>query len=144
MYACQLQRQDKNLEKATLHLQRIRFKEKERHDNKHSICVEELIVGQVVLLYNTRCKKDISWKLSFKWLGLYRICNAVKNKGTYIFEELNKSRLFGTFADDRLKSFYPWQRLHLDHASNLDDFLLSNGNNNLSDVPDNLPDPEYG
>lgn len=70
----------------------------------------------------------------------------MKDKGTYLLEELDGSRLAGTFAGDRLKKFHLWQRLHLDHASdldledlpNLDGFLLNNGNSNLFDVHDDL------
>ena len=152
MRARQLQRQNKDVEEATFHLQRIRLERKECYDDKHSICVEELKIGQVILLYNTRRKKDISRKLSFKWLGLYRIYNAVKDKNTYIFEELDESWLSGTFASDKLKRFYPRQKLHLDHTSdlsfeelfNLDNFLLHDGNSNISDVPDDLSNLEYG
>ena len=148
MRARQLQRRDEDLEEATLHLQRMRLEGKERHDDKHSIRVEELTVGQIVLLHDTRREKDMSRKLSFKWLGPYRICDVVKDKGTYMLEELDGSRLAGTFAGDRLKKFHPRQRLHLDHAPNLDheelpnldEFLLSDGNSDLSDVPDDISD----
>lgn len=37
----------------------------------NNICFKELIIRPVVLLYNTRYKKNITLKLSFKWLGLY-------------------------------------------------------------------------
>lgn len=97
---------------------------------------------QVVLLYDTERKKDMSWKVSLRWLRPYKICNAVKDKGTYLLEELDGSYLAGTFSDNKLKKFHPWQRLHLDHAFdldlenllNLDDFFLNNGNSDLSDV----------
>lgn len=67
-----------------------------------------------------------------------------------MFEELDGSCLFGTFASDRLKRFYPWQKLHLDHTSdlsfeelpNLDDFFLRNGNSNFSHIPNDLSNPE--
>ena len=142
----QLQCRDEDLEEATLHLQCMRLKGKERHDDKHSIRVEELTVGHVVLLHDTRREKDMSRKLSFKWLGPYRICDAVKDKGTYMLEELDGSRLSGTFAGDRLKRFHPRQRLHLDHAPDLDleelpkldDFFLSDSNSDLFDVPDDI------
>ena len=148
MRARQLQRRDEDLEEATLHLQRMRLKGKERHDDKHDICVEELTVGQVVLLHDTRREKDMSRKLAFKWLGPYRISNAVKDKGTYMLEELDGLQLAGTFAGDRLKKFHPRQRLQLDHAPDLDDeeiptldrFLADNSASDLSDAPDDISD----
>ncbi len=98
------------------------------------------------MLHDTRREKDMSRKLSFKWLGPYRICDAIKDKGMYILEELDGSRLAGTFAGDRLKKFHPRQQLQLDHTPNLDheeiptldDFLTSDSESDFSDVPDNL------
>ena len=84
MRARELQRRDEYLEEAVLHLQRMRLEGKERHDKKHGICNEELAIGSIVLLHNTRREKDISQKLAFKWLGPYRIRDAVKEKGTYL------------------------------------------------------------
>ena len=149
MRARQLQRRDEDLEEATLHLQRMRLEGKERHDLKYGIREEELAIGSIVLLHDTRREKDMSRKLAFKWLGPYRISDAVRDKGTYMLEELDGSQLAGTFAGDRLKKFHPRQRLHLDHAPNLDheelpnldEFLLSDGDSDLSDVPDDLSDP---
>ena len=134
MRARQLQRRDEDLEG------------KEQHDLKHGIRQEELAIGNIVLLHDTRREKDMSRKLSFKWLGPYRICDAIKDKGTYILEELDGSQLAGTFAGDRLKKFHPRQQLQLDHAPNLDheeiptldDFLIGDSDSDLSDVPDNL------
>lgn len=146
MRARQLQRRDEDLEEATLHLQCMRLEGKERHDLKHGIREEELAVGSIVLLHDTRREKDMSRKLSFKWLGPYRICDAVKDKGTYVLEELDGSRLAGTFAGDRFKKFHPRQRLQLDHAPDLDreeiptldNFLAGDSDSDLSDALDDF------
>ena len=71
MHARQLNCLDDGFEEATLHLQRMRLKEKERH-GENGIRDEELVVG------------DMSRKLAFKWLRPYQTCDAVKNKGTYM------------------------------------------------------------
>ena len=123
----------------------MRLEGKERHDLKYGIRDEELAIGSIILLHDTRREKDMSRKLSFKCLGLYRICNAVKDKGTYMLEELDRSRRAGNFAGDRLKKFHPCQRLQLDHAPNLnneeiptlDDFLAGDSDSELSDAPTN-------
>ena len=94
----------------------MRLEGKERDNEKHGIRDEELAIGSIVLLHDTRRKKDMSQKLAFKWLGPYRIYNAVGEKGTYMLEEPNGSRLAGTFTGDRLKKFHPRQRLYLDHT----------------------------
>ena len=106
--ARQLQRRDEDLKEVTLHLQRIRLEGKEPHDLKHSIRKEELAAGRIVLLHDTRREKDMSRKLAFKWLGAYQISDAVRDKGTYMLEELDGSQLAGTFAGDRLKKFHSW------------------------------------
>ena len=88
----------------------------------------------------------MSQKLSFRWLGPCRISDAVKDKGTYMLEEPDGSRLCGTFAGDRLKKFHSRQQLHLDHTPdldleeipNLDDFLAADSDSDLSDVPDDF------
>ena len=109
--ARQLQCRDRDLEEATLHLQRMHLEGKEHHDLKHGIRQEEPTIKSNVLLYDTRREKDMSWKLSFKWRGPYQICDAIKNKSTYMLEELHESLLAGTFEGDRLKEFHPYQRL---------------------------------
>ncbi len=106
IHARQLQRQNKDLEEVTLHLQRIRLVTKEWHDLKHSIQKKSLAVGSIILLYDTKREKDISQKLSFKLLELYRICNKVKDNGTYMPEKLDRLRLAGTLAGDRFKKFH--------------------------------------
>ena len=67
-----LHRRDEDLEEAILYLQGMRLECKERLNEKHGICNKELTIGSVVLLHNTRRKKDMSPKLAFKWLGLYQ------------------------------------------------------------------------
>lgn len=148
MRARQLQRRDEDLEEAVLHLQRMRLEGKERHDEKHTTR-EELAIGNIALLHDTKREKDMSQKLAFKWLGPYRIYNTVEGKGTYMLKELDGSRLAGTFAGDRLKKFYPRQSLRLDHVPDLtredvptlEDFLTDDRDDDeLSDVPDNFSD----
>lgn len=143
----QLQYRDKDLEEVVHHLQRMRQKEKEQYDEKYGIRKEELAMGSIVLLNNTRRKKDMLQKLAFKWLGSYKIYHTVERKRTYMLEELDGSRLAGIFAGDRLKKFHPRQRLRLnrtptlDHevVPNLEDFLAAD-DGDLSDVPDNFAD----
>lgn len=120
IHACQLQRQDKDLKEATLHLQQMRLEGKERHNNKHDICIEELTMRQIVLLHNIRRIKIMIRKHTFQWLGLYGISNTVKDKSMYMLGEYDKLQLAGTFADNRLKKFQLWQQLQLDHVPNLD------------------------
>lgn len=66
MRARQLQCKNKDLEEVVHHLQRRWEEEKERHDEKYCIWQEELVLGSIVLLHDTRRKKDMSQKLAFK------------------------------------------------------------------------------
>ncbi len=85
----------------------------------------------------------MSRKLAFKWLGQYQIYYALKRKGTYILEELDRSHLTGTFADDKFKRFHSHQQICPDCTPNLglkviptlEDFLADDSDNNLSDAP---------
>lgn len=83
----------------------MKLEEKERHDKKYGIWYEELVLDNIILLYNTRRKKDMSCKLAFKWLGLYQIYNSI-DKDIYMLEKLDRSRLAGIFAGNRLKKFH--------------------------------------
>ena len=145
MRARQLQCQDKDLEESTLHLQCMRLEGKEHHDEKYDVRHKELVADDVVLLHDTRREKDMFRKLAFQWLGLYQIYNSVKDKDKYMLEELDISRLAGTFAGDKLKKFHLQQRLQLDNApdlgekkiSTLDNFLAGDDNSDLCDTPPN-------
>jgi len=51
-------------------------------------------------------------KLSYKWLGLYRVCKAIPKKGTYILEEFDGTQLAGTHSGNRLKKFVVRNRFY--------------------------------
>ena len=138
MRAHQLQHRDEDVEEAVLYLQRMRLEGKGRHDKKRSIRNEELAIRSIVLLHDTRREKNMSQRLAFKWLGPYRIRDAVKEKGTYLLEELDRSHLAGTFAGDRLKKFHPRQQLRLNHTPELDQEVVPTLEDFLATDDDNL------
>ena len=63
-----------------------------------------------------------------------------------MLEEIDGSRLAGTFAGNRLKKFHPRQRLQLNHVPVqgdeeiliLQEFITSDSDSNLSDAPSEL------
>lgn len=118
------------------------LEQKEWHDLKHAIYEEKLEFESIILLYETYRKKNTLEKLSFNWLGLYKVSNIVKDKSTYMLKKLNRLWLISTFTDNKLKKFDPWQQFLLYYAPNLDyknistiDNLFSDdNNNNLSDA----------
>lgn len=77
-----------------------------QHNLKYGICNKKLAIKNIILLYDTRCKKDMSCKLFFKWLELYQIHNTIKDKGIYMLEKLDGLQLASIFANNRLKKFY--------------------------------------
>lgn len=81
-------------------------------------------MGSIVLLHNTRYKKDMLQKLTFKLLDPSRIYYTVKEKSMYLLKELNRSCLAGIFASDCFKKFYFRQQLYLDHAPNLNQEIV--------------------
>ena len=86
----------------------------EGHDLKYGIRDKELATGSIVLLHDTKREKDKS--RNFQMAGPYRICGAVKEKGTYLLEILDGSRLAGTFAGGRVNKFHPRQEFRLTHV----------------------------
>jgi hypothetical protein len=54
-----------------------------------------------------------NWKLSYKWLGPYRVRKAILEKGTYILEEFDGTPLAGTYTSNRLKKFVERHRFYI-------------------------------
>ena len=109
MRARQLLRRDENIKEAKLHLQRMREQEKELWDAEHVIRSTVIEAGHFVLVHDTQREKDVSRtrKLRYRWLGPYKVAEAIHQKGTYLLQELDGTPLRGTFAGNRLKPFYP-------------------------------------
>jgi RNase H-like domain found in reverse transcriptase/Integrase zinc binding domain len=114
--ALQLRRRDEDVDEASLRLRRMREQAKEQFDETHIIREKELEVGNLVLLYNSRNKTNFSRKakFSFRWLGPYKISHVTTQMGSYHLEELDGTRLVGTYAGNRLKLFH--ERLQEDRA----------------------------
>ena len=54
-----------------------------------------------------------SRKLSYKWLGPYRVRKAIPDKGTYFLEEFDRTELAGTYSGNRLKKFIQRNRFYM-------------------------------
>jgi hypothetical protein len=63
---------------------------------------------EIILLHNIIRERDMlkEQKMYFRWLGLYRVKEAVALKKAYVLKELNGEELGGTIAGNRLKRFY--------------------------------------
>ena len=104
----QLQRRDEDYEEIALRLRRNREQGKENFDNAHVLHTEPFEVGDLILLHNTMREGDMTreQKMRFRWLGPYRVSEAIPEKGAYVLEELDGARLGGTVAGNRLKKFH--------------------------------------
>ena len=60
----------------------MQLERKECHNKKYNI-QKKLAMSSIVLLHDTWYKIDILQKLAFKWLGLYKIYNAIEKKNVY-------------------------------------------------------------
>jgi hypothetical protein len=101
----QLDRRDEALEEVLLRVRRQREANKEPYDDAHRVRNEELAVGDIVLLWDSRreVNKSSAVKLHPRWLGPYRITAVTSLFGSYRLAELDGSNLTGTFAGKRLK-----------------------------------------
>jgi hypothetical protein len=110
----QLMGQDEDLEEVRLQKQRKRMEGKEAFDRTRQIRSIELKKGDLVLRHDSIAEIDMSRnrKLSYKWLGPYRVKKAIPEKGTYILEEFDGTELSGTYAGNRLKKFVERERFY--------------------------------
>jgi hypothetical protein len=106
---------DEDLEEVRLRKQRKRMEGKEAFDRTHQIRQEEIKEGDLVLRHDSIAEIDMSRnrKLSYKWLGPYRVREAIPEKGTYILEEFDGTPLAGTYASNRLKKFMERHRFYI-------------------------------
>jgi len=87
---------------------------KESFNRTRQIRQTEIKEGDLVLKHNSIAKVDMSRnrKLSYKWLGPYRVRKAIPKKGTYILEEFDGAQLASTYSGNRLKKFVVRNRFY--------------------------------
>jgi RNase H-like domain found in reverse transcriptase/Integrase zinc binding domain/Reverse transcriptase (RNA-dependent DNA polymerase) len=109
MRARALQMREDDLEEAAARLRLMRERGKDQFDKRHRLRPYPLEPDMLVVCFDSKGAMDMSnsRKLSMRWLGPYRIKEAITDKGTYTLTELDGARLAGTFAGNRLKRFFP-------------------------------------
>jgi hypothetical protein len=113
--ARQIDRRNEDVEEAKARLIRMREAANERWEDEHAERLRDksLEIGDLVLLHHTKVAKDFGGKLSFVWLGPYRIREVLLSRqsnlpiGTYLLEELDGTAIKTAIHGDRLKIFYP-------------------------------------
>jgi hypothetical protein len=96
---------------------------KEAFDQTRQIRQTEIKEGDLVLKHDSIAEIDMSRsrKLSYKWLGPYRVREAIPKKGTYILEEFDGTQLAGTYSGNRLKKFVQRSRFYVPVTTDLDE-----------------------
>ena len=105
--AKQLERKEQDVCEAQENVRKSRLRNKAYFNKNRRERIDEIGVGDLVLLYNSVLDTQWSQKLSNKWLGPYRIRQIAQDRGTYLLEELDGTKLEGIYAGDRVKRFHP-------------------------------------
>jgi len=105
--AKQLARKEEYVREAQENIRKSRLRNKAYFDKNRLERIDQIGVGDLVLLYNSELDKQWSQKLCNKWLGPYRIRQIAQDRGTYLLEELDRTKLEGIFAGDHVKRFHP-------------------------------------
>jgi len=137
----QLQGRDEDLNEVRLQKQRKRIEGKESFDQSRQIRQAEIKEGDLVLRHDSIAEIDMSRsrKLSYKWLGLYRVRKAIPDKGTYFLEEFDGTELASTYSGNRLKKFIQRNKFYMLIATDadMDDSSSTDGIDNELPIPDN-------
>jgi hypothetical protein len=80
-----------------------------------------------------------SQKLSYKWLGPYKVWKAILDKGTYILEEFDRTKLASTYSGNRLKKFVQRSRFYMLVATDADQDNSSSTDRSTNSRDDELP-----
>ena len=137
----QLQGRDEDLDEVRLRKQRKRIEGKESFDQSHQIRQTEIKEKDLVLRHDSVAEIDMSRsrKLSYKWLGPYRVRKAIPDKGTYILEEFDGTELAGTYSGNRLKKFVQRSRFYMPVATDADQDDSSSTDGSTDSRDDELP-----
>jgi len=135
-----LQGRDEDLNKVRLQKQKKRIKGKESFDQSRQIRQAEIKEGDLVLQHNSIIEINMlrSRKLSYKWLGLYKVRKAIPDKGTYFLEEFDGTELASTYSSNRLKKFIQRNKFYMLIATDAD-IDNSSSTDSSADSIDNEP-----
>ena len=135
----QLMGRDEDLEEVRLRKQRKRMEGKEAFDQTRQIRHAEIKEEDLVLKHDSIAEIDMSRsrKLSYKWLGPYKVRKAIPDKGTYLLEEFDGTQLAGTYSGNRLKKFVQRNRFYMPVATNAEP-----NDSSSSESEDGLEEPE--
>lgn len=120
--AAQLDRRDEDVAEAMLRLRRHREWNKEYFNAVRNIRPEELRVGDLVLVFNSRRDTDMSSarKLAPRWRGPFRVAETREGLGSYRLEELDSTRYKRSYPSRLLKRFHR-RSGHSDIAADIPD-----------------------
>ena len=137
----QLMGRDEDLEEVRLRKQRKRMEGKEAFDQTRQIRHAEIKEEDLVLKHDSIAEIDMSRsrKLSYKWLGPYKVRKAIPDKGTYLLEEFDGTQLAGTYSGNRLKKFVQRNKFYMLVTTDADP---DSSSSDSSESEDSLAEPE--
>lgn len=103
--ARQIERRDEDTQEAQARIVRFREKGRELYNERTNTRLHALEKGDLVLVHNTPLNKSHSDKLGFRWLGPFRIQEALGN-GSYKIEELDGTAFRYPVHGNRIKIYY--------------------------------------
>lgn len=109
LQARQLEQRPEDLAAAAERQQQSRESNCEHHDKnrRRRPDTQEILLGDWVLLHDTKLDHSHSHTLSNRWTGPYEVVDATRkeDRGTYKLAELDGTKLEGFYAGDRVKKF---------------------------------------
>jgi len=104
--ARQLEPRREAIDVAIQNLKELRYANKHYFDQAANIRAEDLQIGGLALVHETRIEQSHGAKLHARWRGPYQVTEIAQSLGTYLLPELDGAELTGWIDGSRLKKFF--------------------------------------
>jgi hypothetical protein len=104
--ARQLERRREDIDVAIQNLKESRDANKRYFDQAANLQAEDLQIGDLALMHETKIDQSHGTKLDAQWQGPYRVTEIAQSLGTYRLAELDGAELAGWIDGSRLKKFF--------------------------------------
>ena len=104
--ARQLERRREDIDVAIQNLKESGDANKRYFDQAANLRAEDLQIGDLALVHETKIEQSHGAKLDARWRGPYRVTEIAQSLGTYRLSELDGAELAGWIDGSRLKKFF--------------------------------------
>jgi hypothetical protein len=104
--ARQLERRPEDIDVAIQNLKESRDANKRYFDQAANLRAEDLQIGDLALVHETKIEQSHRAKLDARWRGPYRVTEIAQSLATYRLAELDWAELVGWIDGSRLKKFF--------------------------------------